>query len=136
MYNHVLYFYFWLANSLVLLIFGWFFPADIVLGNWRFGMIEAAVYTGFWVTFWVWSFWDFALGRQIDLGRPLVNFIYFYPVNVFSFWLIARFANYSGLGISSFIMAFILGLAGYFLQQWVRKSITNLHHRQTGWGRR
>jgi len=54
------------------------------------------------------------LGRRIDLSRPLINFIYFYPVNVFSFWLIARFANYSGLGISSFILAFILGLAACF----------------------
>jgi len=36
---------------------------------------------------------------------------------------VARFANYSGLGISSFIMAFILGLAGYWLQQWVRRRV-------------
>jgi hypothetical protein len=123
MYNHILYFYFWLANALVLLLGRWFFPMDVVLGSWRFSPLEAAIYTGFWQTFMVWLFWDFALGRRIDLSRPVVRLVYFYPVNVFSVWLVARFANYSGLGISSFIMAFILGLAGFILQQWVRRRV-------------
>ena len=124
MYNHILYFYFWVANCLVLLVFNQVFSIDVVLGNWRFGIIEAAAYSGFWQTFMIWLFWDFALARRIDLSRPLVKFVYFYPVNVFSFWLVARFANYSGLGISNFIMAFILGLAGYWLQQWVCRRVT------------
>jgi hypothetical protein len=125
MYNHVLYFYYWVANSLVLLLLHWFFPQDIVLGNWRFVPAEAAIYAGFWLTFWVWLFWDFALGRKFPLRAPVFHLIYFWLVNSFSIWLVGRLANYSGLGLSSFVWALAVGLVAHYLQQWVRRWVVS-----------
>lgn len=129
MYNHILYFYFWLVNTLVLLGFGWIFPVDVVLGNWRFGMAEAAVYTGFWVTFLVWCFWDWAIAKKFRLDLTWFRLGYFGVVNVIAFWLASRLAVYSGFGITDFTVALFIAVPAGLLQQWVKTRILNLHHR-------
>lgn len=120
MYNHILYFYYWLANALVLLIFKLVFTGMVVLGNWRFSSIEAAFYSGFWITFTVWCFWDWALAKKIPLNQPVLAFIYFFPVNSLAVWLVSRWANYTGMGIAGFGWAFVIGFTGHWLQRWVR----------------
>jgi len=47
MYNHLLYFVYWLFDSIIIYVFGLVFPTSVVLGNWRFGPIEAAILFGF-----------------------------------------------------------------------------------------
>lgn len=125
MYNHVLYFGYWLATSVSLYIFASIFPDSVVLGNWRFGMVESAFYAGFWVTFFIWCFWDFAIAKGLQFETPLVSLGYFWSVNLFSVWLVARFSQYSGLGISDHIWAVVVGLGAHSLQRLVRKIVVS-----------
>ena len=89
MYEHLLFLLYWFLNSLVLYLLGLLFPASVVLGTWRLTMVEAAIYAGFWLTFFVWTI---------------------------GIWLVARYAAYTGLGIASFWWAFALGAVTNLLQ--------------------
>jgi hypothetical protein len=117
LYNHLLYFTYWLFNSIVLYVFGLIFPRDVVLGNWRFGPIEAAVYAGFWVTFLIWTLWDFAIAKGVKFESATVTLGYFWAANIFGFWLVSRFSEYAGLGITSYLWALAIGLVAFLMQR-------------------
>lgn len=102
---------------MVLYVFGLIFPGAVVLGNWRFSPIESAVYAGFWVTFFVWILWDFALAKGVNFDTGLVTLGYFWSANVFAFWLVSRFSQYAGLGITNYLWAFAIGLVAYMVQR-------------------
>ena len=125
MYNHLLYFTYWLFNSVILYVFGLIFPVNVVLGNWRFGPIESAIYAGFWVTFFIWVLWDFALAKGIKFDSAVVTLGYFWAVNIFSFWVVSRFSQYSGLGISNYLWDFAIGLIAYIVQRLAWRFITS-----------
>ena len=90
---------------------------NVVLGNWRFGPIESAIYAGFWVTFFVWVLWDFALAKGIKFDSGMVTLGYFWSANIFAFWVVARFSEYTGLGITSYLWAITIALFTYVLQR-------------------
>lgn len=117
MYNHILYFLYWLINFSVLYLFGRIFPESIVLGNYRFNPLESAVYAGFWATFFVWIFWDFAIAKGLKFDTRLVTWGYFWLANSFAVWLVARFSHIAGFGIVSYLWAFAIGLAVFILQR-------------------
>ena len=115
MYNHLLYFTYWFFNSLVLYAFSLIVPGDVILGNWRFSSIESSIYAGFWITFFIWVLWDFAIAKGVKFDSMTVTMGYFWLVNAFSFWIVARFSEMAGFGISGYYWAFVIGLAAYLL---------------------
>lgn len=117
MYNHLLYFTYWLVNSAILYVFGVLFPGNVILGNWRFNPIESAVYAGFWVTFFVWVLWDFAIAKGIRFDSATVTLGYFWAANIFAYWIVSRFSQIAGFGITNFLWAFAIGLAAYMVQR-------------------
>jgi len=117
LYNHLLYFTYWIINALVVYIFSLIVPGDVVLGNWRFGALEAAVYAGFWVTFFVWLLWDFAISKKVNFDTGIVTLGYFWAANIFAIWIVARFSQYAGLGIRSYLWAFVIGFVAYAAQR-------------------
>ncbi len=123
MYNHLLYFSYWLFNSVVLYVMSLLFPGGVVLGNWRFSPIEAAIYAGFCVTFFIWVLWDFAISKGVEFDTKIVNFGYFWSANIFAFWVVSRFSQYAGLGISNYYWALILAFVAYFVQRVVWKLV-------------
>jgi hypothetical protein len=117
MYNHLLYFSYWLGNSAVLYLFGLVLPTYIRLGNWRFSPIESAVYAGFWITFFVWVLWDFALAKGVKFDSGAVILGYFWCANVFAIWLISRFSQVAGFGIASYLWAFAIATLAFIIQR-------------------
>lgn len=119
MYNHILYFFYWLFNSLVLYVFYIAFPDSIVLGNYRFNAPETAIYAGFWVTFFVWVFWDFALAKGVKFDSSAVVVGYFWLVNAFAFWVVARFSHIAGFGIINYFWVIAVSLVALVFQRMV-----------------
>lgn len=116
-YNHLLYFTYWIINSLIIYVFWALFPSQIVLGNWRFNPIESAIYAGFWVTFFVWVLWDFAMAKGLRFDTGTVTLGYFWSANIFAYWIVSRFSQITGFGITNFLWAFAIGLAAYIIQR-------------------
>ena len=123
MYNHLLYFSYWIVNAVVLYVFSIWFGGDVVLGNWRFGALESAIYSGFWVTFLLWSFWDFAIAKGVKFDSALVTLGYFWSANIFAFWLVSRFSEFAGFGIASYLWAIAIALFAYIVQRLTRRFV-------------
>lgn len=117
MYNHLLYFSYWIVNSLVLYAFTFLAPSNVILGNWRFSSIESAIYAGFWVTFLIWVLWDFALAKGIKFDTGAVTLGYFWSANILAFWLVSRFSEYAGFGVTSYLWAITIALFAYMSQR-------------------
>ncbi len=117
MYNHILYFSYWIIDSLVLLITNLLFPNLIVLGNWRFNSIESAIYSGFWVTFFIWSLWDFAIAKKLKFDSKVVTLSYFWVVTAFSYWVVSRFSQIAGFGIKNYMLTFAIAAVALVFQR-------------------
>ena len=105
----MLFLLYWFLNSLLLYLLGLIFPSEVVLGNFRLLPFEASIYAGFWLTFFVWTMWDFVAIRKVTLEPFLLRFLFFFFVNSLGIWIIARYAKYTGLGLTSFWWALLLG---------------------------
>jgi hypothetical protein len=105
--NRLLYIFFW---PLLLFLAASVFTVDVVLGTYRFSTLEAAVYAGFWITFLAWIVWDFIKARGISLNNRVLAVVALWLANSAAVWIVARFAHLSGLGISSYRWALLLGL--------------------------
>lgn len=125
MYNHILYFSYWLVSFAVFYLVSLVFPQDFVLGNWKFSPVEAAIYSSFWLTVFIWIVWDFLLSRGVKLKDNLATWLYFWAVNAVGIWLVAKLSQILGLGIKSYLWAigaaFFVNLAQRLAWQFVTK---------------
>lgn len=122
MYNHLLYFGYWIINAVVLFLTGYLLP-EVRLGSWRFSSIEASLYAGFCLTFLVWVWWDFALARRFDFNKKNRVFLFFLCVNYFSLLVISRFEWMTGFSVSSYLWAFVISLVATSMQQVIHSLI-------------
>ncbi len=111
----------WAVNSLAVYLANWFYPTNIVLGTYRLTPVMAVLITGFLITF-------IARGASAYLKKyvsqylkgKLGMYVFYGLVNSVGVWLIARFAPATGLGISSFYWALVLGFV-LSLTQWLTR---------------
>ena len=115
--DHLLFFVYWFLDSLAIYLLALLFPSSIILGNWRLLPVEAAIYAGFWLTFFVWTMWEFMRVRKAALEPNELEFLFFFFVNCLGVWLVSRYSQYVGLGITKFGWAFLIGAAAYALQK-------------------
>ena len=118
MYNHLLFLAYWFINSTVLFIARSLVPDNsIILGNWRFNSFESSIYAGFWLTFLIWVWWDFAIARKIKLDKTVITFGFFFLVNSISIWMVSRFSYMTGFGLTNYAWALAIGLTATLLQR-------------------
>jgi len=111
----------WAANSLVVFLANWLYPTNVVLGTYRINLLFAVVLGGLLIT---------VLSRlariflkkyvQQYLKGKLGMFVFYGLINTASIWLIARAAPATGLGISSFFWALVLGFS-LSVSQWLTR---------------
>lgn len=124
MYNHLLYFSYWIFNSFAISVVHYVDPNGYELGTWKFSSLEGAIYAGFWMTFVVWIFWDLALAKKIDIKNTKIRaFLWFFVSNIAGVWITAHMSEYTGFGITNFGKAIILGFIATILQKLVKKII-------------
>ena len=124
MYNHVLYFSYWLVSFAVFYLTHLFFPENFVLGNRKFVALEAGIYSSFWLVVFLWVIWDFLISRGVKFEQNLASFLYFWAVNAVGIWLVAKLSQLLGLGITSFLWAVGVGFIVNLLQRLVWKFVT------------
>lgn len=118
MYNHLLYLTYWLINSVVLLVINSLIPGNsIILGDGRFNAIESSIYTGFWLTFLIWLWWDFAIAKKIKLENKMFMLGFFLCVNSISIFMISRFPYLTGFVLKNYAWAIGIGFIATLLQR-------------------
>lgn len=112
----------WVVNSLILYYAGVLYPESVVLGNAKFAPWMAAAFSGLLLTAICRVAKYFAkMSTKKSLNRYSM-FAYYFLVNSFGLWVIARMAPLSGLGLVSYYWAFSLGLV-LTLSQWVVRQL-------------
>ncbi len=121
MYNHLLYLGYWIVNTALLYLLSLFIPA-VGLGNERLSSIESALYTGFWLTFCVWVWWDFAIAKKINLSRRTAVMAFFI-INCFGLLAVSRFSFMTGFRIDLSLWVFVVGAIATVLQRVVWRMV-------------
>jgi hypothetical protein len=117
MYNHLMYFAYWVINSFILYLAGVFVPDSVSLGNWRFNSLESALYAGLWLIFLIWVCWDFAIARGFNLKNKTVSFLFFLLANTVSVWVVSRFSGIIGFELVHYQWALAIGFVATILQK-------------------
>lgn len=108
----------WIANSIFFYAAGYLFPSFIVLGNNIRDPISSCLLNGFVLTIILALVPRMLKILSITVAKESnMAFVYFI-VNFFTIWLLARLADFTGFGISSFVVALILG-AVFNIFQWI-----------------
>jgi uncharacterized membrane protein YvlD (DUF360 family) len=98
---------FWVINSLLLYLSTLAFPGNFVLGTYRYSVLVAAIISGFVWTLLLWI--SKPVQIRLKIKGELKKSVFFFGVNFVSLWLVARFAPYTGFGVTNFV--YVLGLA-------------------------
>lgn len=121
MQSHVVFLIFWLINALVIYLLGLLTPNTIVLGTYRLTTVESALHSGFWVAFFFWTMRDYLRVRKVEFSPISLKFYTYLFINVFGVWVVSRCSQYTGLGITSYLWAFLIGGVIQLLQSVVWK---------------
>lgn len=114
----------WAVNTVVIWLGWWFSPVDIVLGNGSMMPPFAALLSGFLLTLGCKLVKPLlvSFGVKEVKGRFKMFALYFFA-NTFLVWVLARFADFTGLGISSYFAALGLGVSLTFAQWLTRQGL-------------
>ncbi len=119
-------FAFIIGNTLVVIVANMFFPQAVVLGNQLLTPFQGALYSMTIVALmavgiipiveWVANWY------QLNFSNTQWLALY-WVLNAGAVWLVARFALIAGLGISSWLVAVVLGLVLNLVQGWLMANV-------------
>lgn len=132
MYNHLLYLAYWGVNAVVFWGLGRMYPEAVLLGVNKFGAMEAAVYSGFWLTFVVWVLWDFVLAQGGNFGSGWAAYTYFFAANAVGVGVVTVFGGVTGTRVVSVLGVVMVGAVANMLQYWMKEKLLG----RGGWGSR
>lgn len=108
---------FWLVNSLIFYIAPFVVSGMIVTGNARLAPFMASVISGFLLTLAVSVTMPAFTALKVKLTDEWQWMLAYLFVNVVSLWVIARYADLTGVGLASAWAALLLGVV-FNLAQW------------------
>ena len=115
--NYIPFISFWILNSTLILLASVILPKNFELGSSTIPVSLAHFWSGAWLTFVVWMSKPILTRLGVKLQGSFQLFVYYWFTNSVVIWILARFAEYSGFGISKFYWAVILGFI-VNLAQW------------------
>ena len=98
----------WLIGSLLLYFATLSCPNSFVLGSAKHSVLSAAVFSGFLWTLIIFISEPLAKRLKLKLDKCCVKFTFGYLVSFAGIWMIARFAPYTGFGVTKF--TWLMGL--------------------------
>jgi len=111
----------WITNSLLLAIFSAIFSSNIVLGNASLAKSAASVIAGFILTIVIYFVPQIAKKMELKLKDEKVTALAYFIADAIVLWIIKRFADITGLGISSILFVAVLAIFAAIVQVAVDK---------------
>ncbi|OGM18104.1 hypothetical protein A2V61_02580 [Candidatus Woesebacteria bacterium RBG_19FT_COMBO_47_8] len=108
--EHFVFLLSWLITSFFVYLAHIIFPDSVVLGNYKFGLIDAIIYSGFWISFLNWAIKDLVVVRGLHPESRFGSLVFYILIGSAAVWAVARFAPFTGLGIVNYRWALLLGL--------------------------
>lgn len=112
-----------LVNAIVLYVGSMLFPTDIVVGNSTWSPLFAALVTGVILSGVMALPEPILKSLKLKIKNEMYWALLYLVFNILGLWVLARLANYSGFGVSSYIVVIVLGLIMNMLQYGVWKML-------------
>ncbi|HEY5600860.1 MAG TPA: phage holin family protein [Patescibacteria group bacterium] len=106
----------WVINFVILYLASLFAPSMIVLENEFVQPLTSAILNSLILTLVVSLVDPLVKALKLPSNDPKISGVIYAIVNIAAIWILARFALYTGLGISAFWVAIILGVIASVLQ--------------------
>lgn len=117
-----------IGNTLVVLVANFFFPSAIMLGHHRFSPFLGAVYAMSFLSLIAVGVMPVVEYLANQKGMKLTSahwLMLYWVVNAGGLWLVGRFAEIVGMGISSWAVAVVLGLVLNLVQGGLMKQVVS-----------
>lgn len=102
---------FWAAASLLIFIGSLLVPANVVLGNDKVGAFAAVLVSGFILVALDYIVIAVIRNMKIKIKNEYAWPVMFLVINGVILWIIKRFADLTGVGISNFVYVGVLAIA-------------------------
>jgi hypothetical protein len=99
----------WLVNTVILYLAAMVAPQYFELGSEFISELPGALLSGLLVTLFTWAAKPIVESLKIKLKGTVNMFFFYWAANFVAIWLVARFASYTGFGITAYYWAFTLG---------------------------
>ena len=111
------------VNAIVLYVGSMLFPTDLVLGNNILSPILAALVTGAILSAVMALPEPILKSLKLKIKNEMHLALVYLVFNILGLWVLAKLANYSGFGVSSYMVVVVLGLVLNTLQYGVWKML-------------
>jgi len=98
-----------LANAVLIYIASMLYPAHIVLGNDSLSSWAATVVTSIILTLILAIAYPLVKSMKLKKDKDLISNIFYIVINILGVWVLARGAIYTGFGVTSYLVAVVLG---------------------------
>ena len=112
-----------LANAIVLYVASMVVPASVVLGNNAVSNWLAAILTALILTAALYGIKPVLKAVNLQVKGDLSINITYFVTNMAGLWVLGRLANYTGFGVSSFVVVIVLGFVLNLVQYFVWKKM-------------
>lgn len=113
-----------LVNAVVLYVGSILFPTDIVLGNSTLSPLLAAIVTGILLSVVMTLPEPTIQSLKWKIKNEMYWMLIYLAANIAGLWLLARLANFSGFGVTSYMVIIVLGFVLNLLQYGVWKVVS------------
>ncbi len=111
------------VNAIVLYVGSMLFPTDLVLGNNILSPVLAALVTGTILSAVMALLEPILKSLKLKIKNEMHLALVYLVFNILGLWVLAKLANYSGFGVSSYMVVVVLGLVLNTLQYGVWKML-------------
>lgn len=107
---------FWVANTIVLLVFSFIFKNSVVLGNATISKPVAAIFSGLILSLLTYLVMPAVKMSGLKIKGDLNIALVFLIANFIFIWIIKRLANITGLGVANLGFVLLLAIVAYVVQ--------------------
>lgn len=101
---------YWIISSIFIYVAWLLAPYNIVLGTASLSVWSASIVSGLFITIISWIFTMLLSRFKVTMKGMVQNMFMLWLVDIAAVWLTGRVGPYSGLGLTSYLWAIILGV--------------------------
>lgn len=101
---------YWIISSIFVYVAGLLAQYNIVLGTARLSIWSASIVSGLFITIISWILMMLLSKFKVSMKGMVQNMFLLWLLDIVAVWLTGRLAPYSGLGLTSYLWAIILGV--------------------------
>lgn len=106
----------WAGTALLLALISAIFPADVVLGNNLISKPMASLVNGLVLAIVIYYVPTLSKKLELKIKHEKFNLVYYFAADLVVIWVLKRFADVTGFGVSSILFVIVLAVLAAIVQ--------------------